>query len=337
MSRIALEDQALGTLLGLAAGDAMGMPTQMLSRSRVLSLFPELCWFQDGPQENPISVGLPAGRITDDTEQALMVANLLVAGHGSFDGRTFAEQLANWARIAERDGSEQLGPSSRRALDNILQGMSIESAGRWGATNGAAMRIAPVGIACRAESEVDLVNLVTEVAQVTHNTGLAISGASAVASFIAATLDGAHVEESLNFAIRAAKFGAQRGYYAPGPSLAARIEWAVDFCRLPDDDAFLDILDTLVGTGVATEQSVPAAFALIMRWPMNPWRVITEAARLGGDCDTIGAIAGAMAGAQTGIGAFPSNVLETIEQVNHLSLASLAQQLLQLRRGRERG
>lgn len=315
----------------------MGMPTQMLSRGQVASLFPRFCWFHDGPKENPISIGLPAGRITDDTEQALMVANLLVVGHGLFDGRAFAEQLIDWARGAERDGSEQLGPSSRRALDNILRGVSIETAGRWGTTNGAAMRIAPVGIACCAEPKIDLVNLVTNVARVTHNTGLAISGASAVASFIAATLDGADVQESLNFAMMSAKLGAERGYYAPGPSLAARIEWAVNFCSLADDDAFLDVLDRLVGTGVGTEQSVPTAFALVMRWPMNPWRVITEAARLGGDSDTIGAIAGAMAGARTGIGAFPPNVLETLEQVNHLSLASLAQQLLELRHGRERG
>ncbi|PSR27876.1 MAG: ADP-ribosylglycohydrolase [Sulfobacillus benefaciens] len=324
-------------MLGLAAGDAMGMPTQMLSRSQVLRLFPQLSWFQEAPPENPISAGLPAGRITDDTEQALMVAKLLVTGKGSFDGRTFAEQLTNWAQIVEQGGNEQLGPSSRRALDNILRGIPLESAGRWGTTNGAAMRIAPVGIACCAKPAENLVNLVTDVAQVTHNTGLAISGASAVASFIAATLDGEHLQESIRIALAAAKLGSERGYYAPGPSLADRIEWALNFCTLADDDVFLDILDRLVGTGVATEQSVPTAFALVVRWPTNPWRVITEAARLGGDSDTIGAIAGAMAGAQTGIDAFPSNVLETIEQVNHLSLASLAQQLLELRHGRERG
>jgi len=59
-------DRALGGLLGLAVGDALGMPTQTLPRAVVAALYgdgPD--GFRPGPPENEISAGLPAGHVTD--------------------------------------------------------------------------------------------------------------------------------------------------------------------------------------------------------------------------------------------------------------------------------
>ena len=70
--------RAQGALFGLAIGDALGMPTQLLPRARVRALFPTLAGFLPGPAENPISAGQPAGTVTDDTEQALIVARVLL-------------------------------------------------------------------------------------------------------------------------------------------------------------------------------------------------------------------------------------------------------------------
>ena len=53
--------RALGAFYGLAIGDALGMPTQMLPRAVVTDLFGELPWFAPGPEVNEISAGLPAG------------------------------------------------------------------------------------------------------------------------------------------------------------------------------------------------------------------------------------------------------------------------------------
>lgn len=327
-------NRALGTLLGLAAGDAMGMPTQMLSRHRIAVLYPHLDRFEGGPPENPISAGQPAGRVTDDTEQALLIAHLLIAQGGHFDGQAFVRGLRDWAANSEADGMEQLGPSSRHALDLVGQGVPLEQAGRYGTTNGAAMRIAPVGVMTPIEPLESLIDRVVEVSQATHNTGIALAGASAVAAFISAAINGHDQYQALDYAVRAAKSGAQRGYYAPGPSIAARIDWAVTFSRMEQDGIFLDQLEQLVGLSMATEQAVPAAMALVMRWPEDPWRVICEAARLGGDSDTIGAMAGAMAGALTGTQNFPRGVLETMERVNRLALQDITTELLRLRYGK---
>ena len=46
-----------------------------------------------------------------------------------------------------RGSLDLLGPSTKRALTALLAGADIDQAGRFGVTNGAAMRITPVGIA----------------------------------------------------------------------------------------------------------------------------------------------------------------------------------------------
>jgi ADP-ribosylglycohydrolase len=64
--------------------------------------------------------------------------------------------------------------------------------------------------------------------------------------------------------------------------------------------------------------------------PGDPWRACLLAASLGGDCDTIAAMAGAIAGACHGLAAFPPEAVAVID-AQDLSLTSLADDLLTLR------
>ena len=61
------------------------------------------------------------------------------------------------------------------------------------------------------------------------------------------------------------------------------------------------LIADLVGTGVASQQSVPAAFAVLEVAEGDPWQAAVISANLGGDTDTIGAIAAGMAGACAGM------------------------------------
>ena len=141
--------RARGALYGLAIGDALGMPTQMLSRPEIVARWgPVLTGFEPAPPGHPIAAGMPAGAVTDDTEQAVLLGRLLVAGHGTIDPHELAGALVLWERdMAERGSLDLLGPSTKRAVTAVLAGTPPEEAGASGNTNGAAMRIAPVGIA----------------------------------------------------------------------------------------------------------------------------------------------------------------------------------------------
>src|SRR5690348_17002538 len=89
-------DRALGALYGLAIGDALGMPAQEMPRERAQEILGTPPDFRDGPEDNPISRGLPAGTITDDTMQCLLLAEQLIAGGGQLDHLAFAEALIAW-------------------------------------------------------------------------------------------------------------------------------------------------------------------------------------------------------------------------------------------------
>jgi len=207
--------------------------------------------------------------------------------------------------------------------------VSVAEAGRYGTTNGAAMRVTPVGIVARSTDLEALVERVVEASRVTHDTGVAIAGASAVAAAVSAGLDGATVRDSLPIAIRAATVGRDRGHWVAAADVSRRIEWAIGLADASDAERSIDDVVELVGTSLATQESVPAAFAILALYPDDPWRAVLTAASVGGDTDTIAAMVGAVAGACGG--AFPATAIETVRTVNDLHLETLAAQLVALR------
>jgi ADP-ribosylglycohydrolase len=325
-----LASRAVGALTGLAVGDALGMPTQSWPREHVLARFGTLTGFEPGPPDQPIAPNMPAGSVTDDTEQAVLLGRLLVAGGGRVDPHGLAAALLAWERDMRRRGClDLLGPSTRAAVAAIEAGEPVETAGRNGTTNGAAMRIAPIGVAYPVGEE--LVDRVVEASRVTHDTGVALSGAAAVAAAVSAGLAGADVTGASAAAVEAAGRAATRGHWVAAGDVAARIGWARTLVAGADPRTAADLVYRLVGTSVATQESVPAAFAVLAVHPDDPWRACLLAASLGGDTDTIAAMVGAVAGACHGVAAFPAHAVRTVERVNGLDLAGLATDLLALR------
>jgi ADP-ribosylglycohydrolase len=329
------DDRARGALYGLALGDALGMPTQMMSRRQITDRWgPLLTGFEAAPPDHPIAAGMPAGAVTDDTEQAVLLARLLLnghGGHGGVDSRAWASALVGWEReMAARGSLDLLGPSTKRAVEAVLAGTPPEEAGRYGATNGAAMRIAPVGIATPAEPLPVLIDRVQQASRVTHNTSIALAGAAAVAAAVSAGVAGASVPTAINIAIAAARQAAGRGHWNAGADVAARIRWATGLVADHTPAGAAEVIYTLVGTSLATQESVPAAFAVLSAVPDDPWQACLLAASLGGDCDTIAAMAGAVGGACGGLAAFPPHAIAIIES-HGLGLAELADSLYALR------
>jgi ADP-ribosylglycohydrolase len=327
-------------LYGLAIGDALGMPTQMLSRRQITRRWgPVLTGFEPAPPGHPIAAGMPAGAVTDDTEQAVLLGRLLLSG--PVDSRELAAALVDWERdMAARGSLDLLGPSTRRALDAVLAGTPPEEAGVSGDTNGAAMRITPVGIKVAPGDPKTLVDAVQAASLVTHNTSVALAGAAAVAAAVSAGVSGAGlggagsggggVAMATEVAIDAARLAAERGHWVAGADVAARIRWATGLVAgLPVEEA-AEVIYALVGTSLATQESVPAAFAVLSAVPGDPWQACLLAASLGGDCDTIAAMAGAIGGAVHGLAAFPPHAVEVID-AQGFALADLADSLLALR------
>ena len=332
--------RAYGALAGLALGDALGMPTQAMSPEQIRAVYGRITGLVDGDASQPYAPGMPAGSVTDDTEQALLVASLLVRGRGSSSGRValdageFAHALLAWEdSMIERGSLDLLGPSTKAALERVRAGEDPLSVGGAGTTNGAAMRVTPIGIAISTEDPQAFADAVWSSCQVTHATRQGFQSAALVAAAVSMGIDTPRSAASdmtalLWKAVSYVDSLPERGAWTPDPDVVAATRRAMQLVANPASSS-LECLVEQVGTSVASAQAIPMAFALLARDP-SP-QALLDAANLGGDTDTIGAIAGAILGAALGFEVFVGRGLAQVESVSGLHLTEAATALLSLR------
>lgn len=328
---MALYDQILGGLYGQALGDAWCMPAMMT---------PDQTWdryggwidrFLPGADDHIVHAGLPPGRITDDTEQAFMLAAEIIEDRGvTINGSVRA--VLRWYDSVGGENCPYIGPSTRRAVQQLRNGVDPLRSGLRGDTNGAAMRVSVVGL-IHPGDVVGAAHDAVLQATPTHHTDVAMSGAAAVAGAVAMALrPGAGLDAILGAGIDAAEIGRQRGPAYMGASVARRIELAVAIARkLAEPRARIQELYDLVGSTLATSESVPAAFGVLAMADGDPMQTAIYAAALAGDADTVGAMACAIAGAWRGADAFPEDVRATLRSANpELDFEQTAQRLTEL-------
>lgn len=300
------------TLLAVAYGDAMGMPTENYTRKGIARQFGRVTTFLPSPvDEAAIYRRLAAGEVTDDTQHTVFVCESLLLGHGRVQAKDFVQRLMRWL---EHDDKSQyvVGPSTVRALKAIESGVSITEAGTTGTTNGAAMKIAPIGLVHSYLDLEDMVQQVAEICMPTHNTQIAIQGASVIAATVSYCFDHPVIDwDELYELIQQAAAAAEAfGVPRPGPDLMARIHFGWRLAQEENEDRFLDCLYSFMGTGMQTIETVPAVLAIVRKCSGKLKPCVQIAANIGGDTDTIGAICGAICGA------------------NHFDLAQVDQQTL---------
>jgi ADP-ribosylglycohydrolase len=324
-------DRATAALLGGALGDALGMPTQLLSPAEIEAAYGFVDRFVVPAADHKVSRGLEAGTITDDTEQTLLLGRILVDSGSRFDHRRWVNALVDWERDVKARGSyDLLGPSTKRAIDAINSGVAPEEAGRGGDTNGAAMRIAPVGILMPPDPLDALVSKVAETCRATHNSAVAIAAASAVAATVSAGIEGADWRAATGRAIEAAELGARLGD-GDAEDIAQRIRAAIEIGRTRPESEAIRAIAGQIGTGVPARQSVSAAFAVLEAASGDPWRAAVIGANLGGDTDTIGAIAAGMAGACAGTARLPASHVAALKGLDIAAVKALANDLVAAR------
>ena len=331
---------AHGALAGLALGDALGMPTQAMSPEQIRAVYGTITGLVDGDASQPYAPGMPAGSTTDDTYQALTLASFLGRGEGSSAGGVtlelggFARELLNWEEWMKAQGSlDLLGPSSKAALERVRLGEDPLRVRGMGTTNGAAMRVTPVGIAVSTDDPEVFADSVWSTCQLTHATHQGFQSAALVAAAVSFGIDWDTPSPSdmtalLWKALTYVDSLPERGAWTPDPDVVAATRRAMQLVANPASSS-LECLVEQVGTSVASAHAIPMAFALLARDP-SP-KALLDAANIGGDTDTIGAIAGAILGAALGVEVLPADSLSLIEEVSHLGLSSVAGDLLELR------
>lgn len=342
---MSLYDKVLGCLIGVGIGDAMGMPTEFLTPEQIKEHYGEVRTFQKTPEWHPLRE-LPAGSMTDDTEQTLAVAQVIIE-NPDFRASDIARGLLKWSENMDLSSLDRMGPNTNYALRRLREGADPYQTGLRGNTNGAAMRIAPVGCIHAGRPE-NVLDDVIEACAPTHLTDIAIAGAAAVARAIAeAFKPHTNLERVIDAMFVGADEGTKRAKEAIAvategrvpwevmaaqinPSLVDRMHWALDIVEKAKGSPAerRDVLARAVGTGVHMIETIPFVVGVLTIAEGEPFEAIVLSANAGGDTDSLASIAGAIAGALHGSSAFPAALVEQFEEVNGVSFAPVAEALV---------
>lgn len=329
-----LWDRVAGCLHGLLIGDALGSPIRGWSSEQIVAEFGRL----DAMVEIPGRHWRPRGLHSDSGQQALGVLDSICSDPVRPE-LPFSKLIVALRDAApQRSGRWGLHRGVGRNFRHTVRGIQATGGGdphahaTPSAGNGAAMRIAPVGLWWRGD-ERTLNHRVVQISAVTHSDLRAITGALA----IAIAIDHALVDK-------------------PKPVLTHRFVEAVEAAeaeaaklleRSPDErfsrltsalveqrrytyhlgDVLQDIGERAASIGEADRSveatsgfagaSVLTALAVVDCCSSVEEALVT-AINLGGDTDRIGAMVGALAGAKYGLSSIPSRWLDRLQATGTL-------------------
>lgn len=324
-----MKDKIKGLLAGCAWGDALGMPSEMMSARTFRKAFPQgIDTFLPSTPYDFIGRQFKAGEVTDDTINTLLVCDTIIENHGRFVLDSYIQRLITWIEENGEKNPYIIGPSTSKALASIQKGMSLEGSGKFGTTNGAAMKVSPLGIIndyCYLD---DLIENVRQLCLPTHNTTIAITGASIIAAIVSYVLrETPTMNDIWNLAFAVIDRCENIGNPLPSPSLSWRLEDLHDYIPSHTSEETLEHLQTVYGAGMESIETIPAVLTLLALSDLDPLRCARYAANLYGDTDTIGAIATAICGAANPD--LPEKEVQMLEEVNHINFDAYASLLAQ--------
>ncbi|NIG18221.1 MULTISPECIES: ADP-ribosylglycohydrolase family protein [Pantoea] len=330
------EKRILGAFYGQALGDAMGMPSELWPRSRVKQHFGWIDGFLPGPAENNAACYFGRAAFTDDTSMALALADAIVTHDGDINAETIGANILRWAEEFDAFNKNVLGPTSKIALNALKMGTPVTQLENNGMTNGAAMRVSPLGCLLPAKDLDAFIDAVALASSPTHKSDIAIAGAVVIAWAVSRAIDGASwtsIRDELPAIARAAQ---EKRVTTFSASMAARVELALSVVAQGRGvESTMQQIYDLVGTGTATIESVPAAISMVELANTDPNRCAILCANLGGDTDTIGAMAVAICGALHGIDGIDSQLKAELDAANALDFTRYSNAFMRFRQQRE--
>lgn len=121
---------------------------------------------------------------------ALCLADALLERDGEIDPDLIGRNILDWALRFDAFNKNVLGPTSKIALNAIRDGKPVAELENNGVTNGAAMRVSPLGCLLPARDLDAFIEDIALASSPTHKSDLAIAGAVVVAWAISRAIEG---------------------------------------------------------------------------------------------------------------------------------------------------
>lgn len=273
----------IGSLIGSAIGDSLGAQREGTYGFR--------------------EVTEPGPAYTDDTAMMIAVAESLIECNG-FDG---AHMARLFVKNFEREPWRGYGPGPPRIFEMIKSGRKwdenldreLYDGGSFG--NGAAMRVAPVGLFYYNDPE-KLREVSCQSSRITHSHPLGMEGAALQAYTVSLA-----IREEWDFPEKLKEFTRADVYRKKIEVLEKLLDKKEDRERVVRN----------LGNGIEAFNSVPTAiFSFLATSSFK--EALIYAVSLGGDADTIGAMTGAIAGAWWGVDGIPHEWREDLENRDYM-------------------
>ncbi|WMJ89204.1 ADP-ribosylglycohydrolase family protein [Anaerocolumna sp. MB42-C2] len=323
-------------LEALAVGDSFSKSTEFASREQIKSSFYSIESLLL-PSESLAHKDMRYGQVTDDTEQNIFLLEDYCKS-SSITPEVAANSLIRWYKESA-EPEKYIGPSSRKAILAIIDGMDISLSGTQGTSCGGIMRV-PSAFLCSPDLN-SLQNNIISTLLPTHNTNIAMEAAIGYGYALFAMTKQYSIDNIIQAALKGCEIGRKKKNeemdLACAPSCQARIPVLLHYLpQFNSDDMLLDFLFYVFGTTISSCDVFMAAFSLFLWCRKDVYKAIRMSSMLGGDTDTIGCLAAVLCCCYGKGHNIPEQIVHTVVSSNNLNLDDLSLQIYQYRKNQNK-
>ncbi|MFH0701543.1 MAG: ADP-ribosylglycohydrolase family protein [Candidatus Woesearchaeota archaeon] len=335
-----LKERYIATLIGCALGDTLGMPFESWPRARILKHLgrvtqpidpvilrnanEEIIRKDEFGKVKYYSKDLVKGNYTDDTILTLVLAESLAAEKGFNVFDIAKRQLHEYVIRLREDGTVAggFGGTTIEGFKRLMQGISpLESGVIGGPGNAPAMKMSPLGLYMEAVDKYDTgLGMAQMVSRITHlDPRSVVSGvvqAQAVYTCLRDRSREEFIDSCYNVCSHREKPLTSEFLVSEQGNLTSRLKWIKD-----NRDVSVEEAHAFLGSKSEVYSSYPFALFMFQKYWNNPINGLIETVNFGGDCDTTGAMYGALCGAKNGM-VFPREWIDVLQDKQRLISAA---------------
>lgn len=322
-----MRDKIEGMFLGVAIGDALGMPVEMMSLEDIAAKYGRIEEYLAPTEHKWFAGKLKPGMWTDDTQLTLAVAESLIA-RGKIDLNDLA-----WAQAtAMKQSALGWGKSTKNSMERILGGahwsVSGEKAGlgSGGMGNGVVMKISPIA-ACIAANYMkpdgqrwtleQYIPVIQSFVTMTHATRMAfVSAMTHIGSLVyCLQTETGFIRDTFKLRMKWGALVGDQTELDPDRREQGNLLRRLGYLMTPDWTACdAKSIAARFGRGSChVYNSLPFSYAFFLK-AYDSIETLYEVVSAGGDTDTNGSIVGGMLGALNGKKIFPKHLIDGLWQ-----------------------
>ena len=317
----------------------MGAATEAKSTGQIKEIFGGRVESFQKPPRDVQARGRKPGQVTDAFSIPYMLTNAIVQADGKITREIAMESLLEWGDTEYFEPFA--GMTTRKAIIEMNRQKKMNTwdyIGHLGnklfkghyyalSSNGAAVKAYPAGLFSNGNVDKAIENAM-EIAISSHDDPWSVSGACAIA---AAICEAMKYDATVYSIVQAAKYGCAKGealarkrtdiHVYPGPSVAKRLDMAIDIAlHTSDDKNPIEELRDRIGSGPAIAETVPTAIGIFIAERGDTMKCIYDGVNIGDETSAIASIVGALCGTFRGSKSFPEDYLDFLNMQNGFDL-----------------